>query len=106
MSTLYVAEFASLNNDATAGSGFLAGKMPPLAEQALAIGGTSTPSAPFSQGTRLIRISSDAICSITVGKSDGTTPLATTGNLRMAANAPPEYFAVTPGARLAVIANT
>lgn len=67
----------------------------------VAIGGVSAQSAVFPDGTRLIRVHTDAICSIKIGAN----PTATADDKRMAANAT-EYFGVTPGHKLAVITNT
>jgi hypothetical protein len=100
MATLYVTEYASLNNDASAGGGVLLPKCPSLVDQAVTIPGAS---APFSAGTRFIRVSTDSICSVKIG---GTNPAATTAMARMAANGPPEFYAVNPGDKLAVVVNT
>ena len=67
----------------------------------LAIGGASAASAAFGLGCRLIRVHTDAICSIAIGAA----PVATADNKRMAAGAT-EYFGVTPGHKLACITNT
>ncbi len=65
------------------------------------ISGTSAQSAAFAAGTSLIRVHTDAICSIAFGDN----PTATTNNLRMSADQT-EYFAVVPGSKIAVISNT
>jgi hypothetical protein len=74
---------------------------PPVAEQKVAIGGTSTQSVAFNASTRVVRLHADAICSVAFGAS----PTATAANLRMAAGQT-EYFGVVPGSMLAVITNT
>lgn len=98
MATLYVAEFGSLGD--TAQSVAQIGQAPPVAEQALAIGGASVPSAAFNNDTQLVRIHADAICSIAFG----TAPVATTANMRLAAGQT-EYFGVVRGQKVAVIVN-
>ena len=106
MATLYVTEFKVLNI-APRGWGsqqfipFAA--QPPLAEQTVAIGGTSTASNAFNAGTSYVRLHTDAICSIEFG----ATPTATATTARMAAGQT-EYYAVPVGAsfKVAVITNT
>jgi hypothetical protein len=98
MATLYVAEF-----DSVGGSGNFvtqAANMPPLAEQTVAIGGSSTQSSAFNASTKFLRIHTDAICSVAVG----TSPTATAANMRLAANQT-EYLTVKGGAKIAVITN-
>ena len=73
---------------------------PPVAEQTIAITGSSTALAQFSGYTAMIRVDCDAICSISIGNS----PVATTTNKRLAANQT-EYFGVIPGQQIAVITN-
>jgi hypothetical protein len=67
----------------------------------VAIGGASQQSAPFGGGTRIIRVTVDAICSVFIGQN----PVATTAHPRFAANQT-EYMEVNAGDQLAVIANT
>lgn len=76
---------------------------PPVAEQTVAIGGTSTQSSAFNSATRYVRLHTDAICSILFG----TDPTATAAKKRLAANQT-EYFAVPSGGthKVAVITNT
>ena len=76
-------------------------KMPALATQKIAIGGSSTQSASFSATTYMVGIATDAICSIEFG----TNPTATANSKRMAANTT-EYFEVDPGSKVAVISNS
>jgi hypothetical protein len=99
MSTLFISEFANM---AGIGTRFTnVAPMAPLVEQTVAIGGASTQSSAFSAKTQLIRVSADSVCSILVGAS----PSAAGTNTRIPANVP-EYFAVAPGQKLAVITNT
>lgn len=102
MATLYITEYATVATLPNA-----TGQVPlepPLAEQTVAIGGSSTPSNAFNASTKLVRLHCDTICSIEFG----TAPTATTGNARMAANQT-EYHGVPQGGvplKVAVISNT
>ncbi len=99
MATLFLTEYA--------GSGRMAGDTVPVAmgrpilNNNVTIGGTHAESNAFSTNTKLIRLSTDAICSFVVGLA----PVATTADARMAANQT-EYFQVSPGDKLSVITNT
>ena len=100
MATLYISEYS-------ASSFFLSGKElqvvqePPTAEQTVAIAGASAQSSAFGSATRIIRVHTDAICSVLVGSN----PTATTAKKRLPADHT-EYFAVQPGDKIAVITNT
>lgn len=99
MATLYITEFASMG---VAGGGApQIAAMPPVAEQAIAIG-AETDSAAFNGQTKFVRLHPDAACSIVIGSGN---PAATTLKMRLPANAI-EYFGVQPGQVLSVIANT
>lgn len=100
MAVLYIAEYDRLATDLN-GRPILAGNEPPIAEQTVAIGGSSTQSAAFNSQTRYARVHADAICHILAGKN----PTATTSKQRMAADQT-EFKAVTPGDKLAVIEGT
>lgn len=110
MASLYITEFTGtayvVADSTTAGESFLVNAQvseePPLAEQKLTISGSSTASAALNRKTYLVRVHTDAICSIAVGK---TTPTATTSSRRLAANQT-EYFGVRPGYFISVITNT
>ena len=96
---LYVAEF-------TNPSVFQGGLRPvafgeTIAEQTVAIGGTSTQSSAFNAKTKLIRVHTDAICSIKIGSN----PTATATTMRMVAGQT-EYFEVNSAYKIAVITNT
>lgn len=99
MATVYVTEFMVLQNTlsepAQAVHGF------PLAEQTVAITGASVQSAVVQADTHLVRVHTDAICSIKIGKN----AVATTKSMRLAANQT-EYFGVGQGEVVAVITNT
>jgi hypothetical protein len=101
MAFLYITEFSSTQTDIN-GHPLPMGAMPPIAEQTLAIGAVSAPSAAFNTATRFVRLAADSICSIAFG----TAPVAAATNLRLAANAAGEYFAVTGGQKVAVLTNT
>lgn len=100
MATLYVAEFP----EGSFVQGVTMAKVEPIAEQTAAIGGTSTAvTNPFNRATSIIRIHTDAICSIVFG----VTPTAAATNMRLAANQT-EYFRVPANKdyKVAVITNT
>jgi len=101
MATLYVTEFSAVLNIHAVGGA--AAFQPPVAEQTVSIGGASTASSAFNNGTRLVRLHTDAICSIEFG----TSPTADATKARMAAGQT-EYFAVPEGKsyKVAVITNT
>jgi hypothetical protein len=99
MATLYITEMGGLGSgggDEYAQVGY----MPATAEQTLAIGGSSVASAAFNTGTRIVRLHTDAICSIAIGAA----PVATAVKFRMAAGAT-EYVGVQSGHKVAVITN-
>ncbi len=100
MATVFIEEFG----DAGPGRGgqvLQAGMQPSLTTQTVAIGGSSTQSSAFNAATRFVRIHTDAICSYAFGAN----PTATSSKPRMAAGQT-EYFAVTPGHKVAIITNT
>jgi len=97
MATLYVSEFGDL-----AIGRAQAMTLPPLRMQTVAIGASSETTAfAFTENTRMVRVHTDAICSIAASAA----PTATTSDLRLAADQT-EYFGVKPGDKIAVIANT
>jgi hypothetical protein len=104
MATLYVAEYstlASVPSSLTFGpQAGQAPQEPPKAEYVINITGSSTAGQLFGGYTAMIRVHTDAICSIAIG----TAPTATTSTKRLAANQT-EYFGVAPGQRIAVITN-
>jgi hypothetical protein len=101
MSTLYVAEYEKLLVD-TNGHVVLAPHEPPLVEQTITIGGSSTPATnPFSSRTKFVQLSTDAICSVAFGKN----PTATTSNQRLPANTV-VFKGVHAGDFVAVITNS
>lgn len=102
MATLYITEFSHIAPTATPG-----GETAPapvaagVAEQSMAITAGSTPSAAFNAKTFFVMIHTDAICSLAFGAA----PTAVTTAHRMAANET-RFYGVTPGQKVAVIANT
>ena len=104
MATLYVAEYRALasvpSSQSFAPQPGQAPQEPPVAEQTVAITGSSTASTLFGGYTAMIRVNCDVVCSIAIG----VNPTATTANKRLAANQT-EYFGVVPGQRIAVITN-
>jgi orotate phosphoribosyltransferase len=100
MAKVYIAEFSGTKVIEGRGAAGISSE-PPLAEQTVAIGGTTAQSAAFNAGTNMIRVHTDAICSIAIGAD----PTATANTRRMAAGST-EYFGVTPGHKVAVITNT
>lgn len=98
MATVYISEF-TIGTDA----GTQVARKPSITKQTVAITGATVQSSPFSGDTKLIRVHVDAICSVAI--SSVATAIATTSSMRMAADQT-EYFEVSPGHCLAVIANT
>jgi len=100
VAVLYIQEYAELGRDGNART-IQAGQEPPLASQTVAIGGASVQSSAFSAKTHLVRIHTDAICSVKFGAN----PTVTATDARIAANST-EFFGVLPGDKVAVITNT
>ena len=97
MAKLYVTEFGGMGlaHSQTA-------QTPPIVEQTpVVIGGGSLQSAAFDNATTVVRIHTDAICSIAFG----TNPTATANTMRLPADTT-EYFSVKGGQKVAVITNT
>lgn len=92
MATLYVTEFTGMHGNCPV--------QPAVAEQAVAISGHSEQSKPFQPSTQFVLLSPDQTCSIKFGQD----PQATTASQRLSAGSwiP---FHVTPGLKVAVIAN-
>lgn len=97
MAKLYVTEFERPRNQWVN-----VANTPPLVDQTpVVIGAGSLQSAAFNSKTAVVRVATDAICSIAFGSN----PTATVNNMRMAADQV-EYFSVQPNQMIAVIANT
>jgi hypothetical protein len=101
MAVLYITEFDTTKIIEGAGAPGIITDEPPLAEQTVAIGAGSVQSAAFNAGTQMIRVHTDAVCSIAIG----TNPTASATTRRLAANQT-EYYGVMAGQKLAVIQNT
>lgn len=100
MAVLYITEYVQ--------PGVYGGEIVPVGyepgvDQTVAIAGTSAQSNALQNNTQLVRIETDAICSIKFG----TNPTALATSKRLAANQT-EYFFVQPNTQLkiAVISNT
>lgn len=96
MAVLYITEYPALEV-----SGLPVAITPPVAEQTVAISGSSTASSAFNANTGLVRLHTDAICSVEFGGA----PTATATTMRLAANQT-EYFVVHSGQKVAVISNS
>ena len=104
MAKLYVTEYSDVPSAYAAASMQLV-REPPLVDQAPVAIGTVAQSLPFNASTRIVRLHTDAICSIAIGPPATTN--ATTNNQRMAANQT-EYKLVpgNSGYVVSVITNT
>lgn len=98
MASLYISEYSE--NGFRSLGGVQVASEPGFDQPVLTIGSVVA-SAAFGGTTRIVRVHCDAVCSIAFGKS----PTATTANKRLPADHT-EYFAVNPGDKLSVIANT
>jgi hypothetical protein len=97
MAKLYVTEFGGMGN-AHSQTAMAA----PIVDQTpVVIGAGSLQSAAFDNATTVVRIHTDAICSIAFG----TNPTATANSMRLPADTT-EYFSVKGGQKVAVITNT
>lgn len=102
MAFAFITEFTSLGYVGTTPTQTIqAPGCPEVAQQQVAIGVGSAQSAAFNANTKFIRVNVDAVCSIKIG----TDPTAAVTAQRMAANQT-EFYAVAPGQKIAVIANS
>ena len=105
MATLYIEEFATVAEATNLTGPSLttaqAAKFPSIAGQTITITGVSAQSAAFSTTTTLVRVETDAVCSILIGNN----PTAVTTRMRMQVGQT-EYFGVRPGDKIAAITNT
>ncbi len=88
MAVLDIAEYGALARDSQ-GQVIQSGVEPALADQQLAVGGTSAQSAAFNQHTQFVRLHSDVACRVQFGDN----PTASATSKRLAAGAT-EYFGV------------
>lgn len=101
MATLYISEFTRIKIDAH-GQPVMAPDWDSLvAEQFVAITGSSLQSAALNSATTFVLQEVDAICSLAYGKS----PTAVTTAHRLAANEV-RFYGASGGNKIAVIANT
>ena len=98
MANLHITEFDRLAVSANNGPVVQIASMPPLAEQTVAIGGSSAASSAFNASTRFVCLTPKADCHIQIGAA----PTATTSLLPLTAGQV-YYFGVTPGHKVAVI---
>lgn len=100
MATLYISEYSDYIHSPDSVQW---ASEPANTDQTVAIGVSSVASSAFKGNTKVVRLHTDAICSIAFG----TSPTATATNKRLPANAT-EYFAVPEGQsyKVAVITNT
>lgn len=103
MSFLYITEFSDV---AIVGHGVPAIPMtPPVAEQKIAISGTSLASATFNANTRFVVLQSDVICSIAWGTS-ASPPTAAITNKRVSPGVDLGFGVQGGLGQVAVISNT
>jgi hypothetical protein len=100
MAVLFITEFKGGRKDRS-GLALPLAMTPPIAEQTVAIAGASAQSAALNTTTEVVRVHTDAICSVAFGSN----PTATATTMRLAAGST-EYFYVVPGSKIAVITNT
>jgi hypothetical protein len=105
MAVLYITEY---NQNRADPFGPQAADEPPVAEQTLAIGGSSVASAAFNPATNLVRLQADETCAISFGTSptaqtaSGTeTGNSAVGTQRIAAGVT-EFKNIKPGLSLKV----
>ena len=100
MAHLHITEFSTQARDSTFGAPIIpVPQVPPVAEQAVAIAGSSAASAAFNAATTYICLTPKADCHVAFGGA----PTATTSLLPLTAGQA-YYFGVTPGHKVAVIA--
>lgn len=103
MAKVFISEYPELAQD-TLGRPMLVGKnrtSGQLDQTPVNIGGASVQSSAFADDTNVIRVHTDAICSIKIGPN----PTATADSARLAAGQT-EFFHVKPGWKIAVITNS
>lgn len=101
MSTLNIVEFRQIQTFFTEGTAQIA-MCPPVTTQSITITGTNATSAAFNANTNIVRLQSDANCSIAWSLTTSTIATATATSFLLIAGAP-EYFGVLPGLSLAAI---
>jgi hypothetical protein len=106
MANVYIAEFAELAIGPAGRVGQIP-QAPPIAEQVIAITGSSAQSNAFNAATRIVRVHADSIAAIEFGTNPTAIIAGATGTTRMAANQT-EYYGVPLGSglKLAAIVST
>ena len=100
MANLHITEFSTQARDSTFGAPLIpAPQMPPVAEQTVAIAGSSAASSAFNAATMFVCLTPKADCHVAFGGA----PTATTSLMPLTAGQA-YYFGVTPGHKVAVIA--
>lgn len=104
MAWLYIAEYSTFGQ--IPNSVAQIPQEPPIAEQKIAISGTSVQSNPFNSKTRHVRLNTDQACSILFG-TQASNPTAAVTNQRLSPNQT-EYKGVAEGGgyMVAVIMNS
>lgn len=99
MPSLYITEYSAEGVDAQ-GRIMPAAVAPSITTQKIAFAGASVQSAALNEQTTLVRLHTDTACHVLFGAN----PTATTGNMRLAADAT-EYLSVkaNSGLKIAVI---
>jgi hypothetical protein len=100
MPTVDITEYQNLANDGL-GSRIAAGVEPSRAVRQITVSGVSAQSAAFDTSTKFVRVHTDS----TIRIAFGIDPVASPASQRMPANST-EYYGVTPGIKIAVIAST
>ena len=99
MAKLYIAEFGQQGVTSYYGALIPCAQLPPVAGQVVTFT-TTTQSSALNAATTFVRVVADADCHIEVGAN----PTATTSSpVKLTAGAP-EYFGVTAGHKIAVVA--
>jgi hypothetical protein len=101
MAILTITEIATLGQTLVEGQVIPAPQLPGVAEQNIAIGGSSVASAAFNPATRFVMINCDVPCCL-AWSLPGVTPTAVTTAQRMGQNET-RFVAVSPGGKVAVI---
>lgn len=95
-----ISEYPSLSRDGL-GSQVPTGAEPAAVFQQVTASGASAQSAPFGEGTRFVRVHTDAAVRIAIGPN----PTASAATMRLGANST-EFFGVRPGHKLAAISSS
>jgi hypothetical protein len=105
VAVLYISEFARVAQQI--GNPVQVASQPSLADQAVAIGGASTPSAAFQPTTRFVMLSADSVCSVAFGVNPTATNTGANASMRIPANVPLAFeVPVGAGFKVGVISNT